>query len=264
MYQGLLPGGDDSFWQNGPRPGAFYSFPNHLPNQSTKATEDPFRCTLNPMVTGTSVFGVKFDGGVIVGADTLGSYGSLARYRQVSRLLRVNDTTVMGSGGDCADFQFIKSVIEQRVIDEQCLDDGFKFTPKALFTWLTRVHYNRRSRFNPLWNTTVIGGIENGEPFLGYVDKIGTAFEAPSVASGYGAYIAQPLLRAELEKHPVLNERQAKELIDRCFKVLFYRDARSWNRYELAIVTRDSKARIEGPFSSETDWDIAYSVGGYE
>ena len=27
--------------------------------------------------------------------------------------------------------------------------------------------------------------------FLGYVDKIGVAYEAPSVASGYGAYIAQ-------------------------------------------------------------------------
>jgi len=67
------------------------------------------------MVTGTSVLGVKFDGGVIIAADTLGSYGSLARYRTVSRLLRVNDTTVLGSGGDYADFQFIKSIIEQRV-----------------------------------------------------------------------------------------------------------------------------------------------------
>ena len=27
--------------------------------------------------------------------------------------------------------------------------------------------------------------------FLGYVDKIGVAFEGPSLASGYGAYIAQ-------------------------------------------------------------------------
>ena len=27
--------------------------------------------------------------------------------------------------------------------------------------------------------------------FLGYIDKIGVAYEAPSVASGYGAYIAQ-------------------------------------------------------------------------
>ena len=27
--------------------------------------------------------------------------------------------------------------------------------------------------------------------FLGYIDKIGVAYESPSVASGYGAYIAQ-------------------------------------------------------------------------
>ena len=27
--------------------------------------------------------------------------------------------------------------------------------------------------------------------FLGYVDKIGTAFDAPTLATGYGAYIAQ-------------------------------------------------------------------------
>jgi hypothetical protein len=27
--------------------------------------------------------------------------------------------------------------------------------------------------------------------FLGYVDKLGVAFEAPSIATGYGGYIAQ-------------------------------------------------------------------------
>lgn len=67
------------------------------------------------MVTGTSVLGLKFDGGIIIAADTLGSYGSMARYRTVSRIYRVNDSTVIGVGGDYADFQFIKSIIEQKV-----------------------------------------------------------------------------------------------------------------------------------------------------
>ena len=49
-------------------------------------------------------------------------------------------------------------------IDEECLNDGFNYTPKSLHSWLTRVLYNRRSRFNPLWNTFVVGGIENGQP----------------------------------------------------------------------------------------------------
>ena len=67
------------------------------------------------MTTGSSVLGVKFDGGVMIAADMLGSYGSLARFRNVSRVMKVNDCTVMGAGGDYADYQFIKSMIEQRV-----------------------------------------------------------------------------------------------------------------------------------------------------
>lgn len=44
------------------------------------------------MVTGTSVLGVKFTGGVIIAADMLGSYGSLARFRNISRLMKVTVT----------------------------------------------------------------------------------------------------------------------------------------------------------------------------
>lgn len=46
---------------------------------------------------------------------TTGSYGSLARYRSVSRLMKVNDNTVIGGTGDYADFQHLKSVLEQKV-----------------------------------------------------------------------------------------------------------------------------------------------------
>jgi len=67
------------------------------------------------MVTGTSVLGLKYKDGVIIAADTLGSYGSLARYKSLSRIMRVNDSTVMTCGGDYADYQYIKSVIEQQV-----------------------------------------------------------------------------------------------------------------------------------------------------
>lgn len=46
------------------------------------------------MVTGTSVLGVKFSGGVIIAADMLGSYGSLARFRNISRLMKVSSRVV--------------------------------------------------------------------------------------------------------------------------------------------------------------------------
>lgn len=44
---------------------------------------------------------------MIIAADMMGSYGSLARFRSISRLLKVNDTTMLGASGDYADFQYL-------------------------------------------------------------------------------------------------------------------------------------------------------------
>ena len=68
------------------------------------------------MVTGTSIIGVAFDSGVIIAADVLGSYGSMAKLRHLNRIFKVNDTTVIGADGDYADFQFLNEIIEDRVL----------------------------------------------------------------------------------------------------------------------------------------------------
>ncbi|XP_072139547.1 proteasome subunit beta type-4 [Mobula birostris] len=242
-------------WANGPVPGQFYSVPG--------TGLGPRKRTLSPMVTGTSVLGVKFDGGVIIAADMLGSYGSLARFRNIPRLMKVNDNTVLGASGDYADYQHLKQAIEQMMIDEELLGDGHGYSPKAIHSWLTRVMYNRRCKMNPLWNTVVIGGISNNESFLGYVDKLGVAYEAPTVATGFGAYLAQPLMREAAESQSVISKDEARQLIERCLKVLYYRDARSYNRYQLATVTM-AGVEIEGPLSADTNWEIAHMISGFE
>ncbi|XP_062821367.1 proteasome subunit beta type-4 [Anolis carolinensis] len=249
------------FWAAGPAPGELYSPP--CPGITTGAQAEGVSRTLSPMVTGTSVLGVKFKGGVIIAADMLGSYGSLARFRNISRIMKVNDTTVLGASGDYADFQYLKQVVEQMVIDEELLGDGHSYSPKAIHSWLTRAMYNRRSKMNPLWNTVVIGGYAGGESFLGYVDMLGVAYEAPSLATGYGSYVAQPLMRDAIEKKPSLTQEDARALIERCMKILYYRDARSFNRYEITTVT-EKGVEVEGPLSLDTNWDIAHLVSGFE
>ena len=67
------------------------------------------------MVTGTSVLGIKFEGGVMLAADTLGSYGSMARFRSLSRLSAVGDSTAIGGSGDMSDFQYISSDLQELV-----------------------------------------------------------------------------------------------------------------------------------------------------
>ncbi|XP_074661352.1 proteasome subunit beta type-4-like [Tubulanus polymorphus] len=250
-----------AFWRNGPRPGQFYNFPG---NESTY-DHQPARHTMQPIMTGTSVLGVKFDGGVMLAADMLGSYGSLARYRDLPRIVKVNDKTLVGASGDYADFQFLTQTIEQQVIAEQCLDDGFGYSPKSLHSWVTRVMYNRRTNFNPLWNTYIVAGLQDDQPYLGYVDKIGVAFQADLVATGYGAYIALPLLRERVDakQSKSLTREEAREMLDECMKILWYRDARSFNKYLIGTCTKDG-VTIDGPNVAKTNWEIAKLVKGYE
>ena len=41
-----------------------------------------------------------------------GSYGSLARFRSLSRIHKVNDTTTVAASGDYADFQYIERLLD--------------------------------------------------------------------------------------------------------------------------------------------------------
>lgn len=150
----------------------------------TPMSDYGFQRSKEPITTASSVLGIKFNGGVVIAADTLGSYGTLARFRDCPRVFKVNKNIIVGAGGDYADFQYLKDIIMQKVIDEDCIDDGFYMKPKALYHWLTRVLYTRRTQLDPLWNNYVIGGIQDGEPFLGTVDKLGTAFVDNHIATG--------------------------------------------------------------------------------
>jgi 20S proteasome subunit beta 7 len=231
-------------------------------SNSRVAEDGPKKVTQNPTTTGTSVLALKFNGGIVFAADTLGSYGSLARFRDCPRLMKVNDSTMIGCMGDYADFQYVKGIVEQLAIDDICKDDKITMTPRSLHSWLTRVLYNKRSRFDPLWTNFVVGGIEpDGKGFLGFVDKLGMAYQDPVIATGYGAYIAAPLMRSAWRED--LTQEEAVKVIKDCMKVLYYRDARSYDKYQIGVVT-STGARIEDLVQIEPDWSVAHLITGYE
>ncbi|XP_050316219.1 proteasome subunit beta type-4 [Anthonomus grandis grandis] len=248
------------FWQNGPAPGSFYDFPNF--GVQTKPTD--FRQhSQAPVTTATSLVAVAYDKGVVMGGDLLASYGSLARYRNCPRIVKVNDNIVLGASGDYADFQYVKDFIEQKVITEECIDDGMSLKPKSLYCWLTRILYNRRSKMDPLWNNFIVAGVQDGEPFLGTVDKQGTAYTDKVICTGYGAHIATPLLRDTLDKNPQLNLADARALVQKCMEVLYYRDARSFPKYQLGVIDLENGVQIEGPLEVPENWGVAHSISGY-
>ena len=229
------------------------------PYAAKEAGPEASQRTLYPMVTGGSVVAVKYAGGVLVAADTLGFYGSLARYDKIRRMeaVGVRKDTLVAAGGDLSDYQYSVKTVEARAVEEYALDDGAARSPAALHAWLTRMMSQRRSKMDPLWNSLVVGGFKDGAPFLGSVDLRGTAYEDDVIATGYGSHLALPIMRAKWT--PDLDEGEARALLEDCLRVLFYRDCRALDTVVLSKATATGTL-VSDPYKLETDWTSASFV----
>uniref|UniRef100_A0A7N2R888 Proteasome subunit beta type-4 n=1 Tax=Quercus lobata TaxID=97700 RepID=A0A7N2R888_QUELO len=138
-------------------------------------------------------------------ADMGGSYGYTLRYKSVERLKPVAKHSLLGASGEISDFQEIL-----RYLDELMNSLG----PKEVHSYLTRVMYNRRNKFNPLWNSLILGGVKNGQKYLGMVSMIGVNFEDNHVATGFGNHLARPILRDEW--HDNLGFEDGVKLLEKC------------------------------------------------
>jgi len=69
--------------------------------------------------------------------------------------------------------------------------------------------------------------------FLGFVDMYGSAYEDDLVATGFGTYLAIPILRKRWR--PDLTHDEAKALLEESITVCYYRDTRAINRVRIAM-----------------------------
>ncbi|CUA75795.1 20S proteasome subunit beta 7 [Rhizoctonia solani] len=240
------------------------TYPLHArPQPKHDAFAEGVQRTQQPIVTGTSVLGIRYKDGIMLAADNLGSYGSLARFKDMKRLHPVGNYTVIAAGGDMGDFQFIQHELDNLIIEEDDEEDGHTLGPREIYEYLSRVMYARRSKFDPLWNAMIVGGYKDGQSFMGYVDLLGTTYSASTISTGYGSMIAIPLLRKAVEgRETTLTEEEGKELLIECMKVLFYRDARSLNKFQIATITEQG-INISESIEAQTEWAFADKIRGY-
>jgi len=210
--------------------------------------------TMQPIVTGTTVIGLKYKGGVMIAADTLASYGSMARYKNVQRLSKVGENTIIGASGEISDFQSVVENLQTMHQEDINQDDGYSKTPSEYFNYLRTLYYQKRNKGNPYWNQLLVAGSRDGNTFLGYVDLIGTAYEENFIATGFGAYLAIPLIRERW--HPDIEEGEARGLIEDCLRVLYYRDCKASNRIQIAKASSDG-VLISEPYELTHEWETA-------
>lgn len=172
---------------------------------------------------------------------------------------------MVGFSGDVSDMQFLDRHLHELATDEAY--EGTALTAASLHKYLAKLLYKRRSGFDPLWNQVLVAGVDAaGAPFLASADLRGTAFAAPSLATGVAAMLAQPMMRrhADTEEDAArLTRDEAVEVVKECLKVLYYRDARSLDKYSIAVVTKDGVELKEDELLEKQSWAFADRIKGY-
>lgn len=171
-------------------------------------------------------------------ADTGVAYGSMRKTKNAQRIYKLSDECAMATSGEMSDFQELTKILKEKYEADLIEGDGAAFLkPKDYFNFLSRLHYQRRMKMNPLWNGNIVGGVrkDNGEAFLGMIDLYGTKIEGNFLLTGLAAHYCQVLLQNAW--HPNLSEADARKVIEDCMRVLFYRDKKASDTIQITTVT---------------------------
>eukprot|EP00919_Chromeraceae_sp_WS-2016_P047291 GHVR01112089.1.p1 GENE.GHVR01112089.1~~GHVR01112089.1.p1 ORF type:complete len:238 (+),score=25.00 GHVR01112089.1:27-716(+) len=208
--------------------------------------------TLYPMVTGSSVLGIRYKDGVMIAADTCLYFGKRTHMTDVSRIHQVNETTVIGCSGEYSDFQYLKDHLERCEVNDWINADGISYGPAEYSASLARLMFSSRMRFNPLWNQIVVAGQKKGKSYLGYLDLNGTAFEDSVIATGMGLHLTSSLLRDA--QRDDMSEADARALLEQSFRVLFYRHTSASPKIQIATVT-NAGVNVSSGYTITHKWD---------
>lgn len=151
---------------------------------------------------------------------------------------------VIAATGEFSDFQEVVRRLKKLEKESSNYDDGIHYSVREYANYLAQLSYNARNDFNPYYNTFVLAGFEKGERFLGTVDHLGNYFHKDYALAGYARYFCMPLLANEWKKEGTLAE--AKQLIFKCFEVLFARDCRENDNIRFAVVD-EKGVTVEDP-----------------
>ena len=65
-----------------------------------------------------------------------------------------------------SDFQYIRSILDELIIDEFTAQDGHTLGPAEIHEYLSQVMYHRRTKIDPLWNVILVGGVKDGKKYV--------------------------------------------------------------------------------------------------
>jgi|UniRef100_A0A7S4FNN6 20S proteasome subunit beta 2 len=183
--------------------------------------------------TGTTICGVVFKGGVVLGADTRATEGTIVADKNCEKIHYIAPNIYCCGAGTSADTENVTSMVASSLALQR-LTMGKQSRVLAAQTILKRHLFRYQGHVSA---ALVLGGVDVNGPYLSTVAPHGSTDRLPFVTMGSGSLAAMSVFEAEYKDD--LTEKEAIDLVHKAISRGIFEDLGSGSNVDIRVVRKD-------------------------
>lgn len=187
----------------------------------------------NATKTGTTIVGVVFKGGVVLGADTRATNGPIVADKNCEKIHFIADNIWCCGAGTAADTENTTGMIATQLELHRMATKRQPRTATAL-TMLKRYLFQYQGQVSA---ALVLGGMDCTGPSLYTIYPHGSTDKLPFVTMGSGSLAAMSIFESGYKDD--LEEDEAKDLVIEAIKAGIFNDLGSGSNVDVCIIRKD-------------------------
>lgn len=203
-----------------------------------------------PMSTGTTICGVIFDGGLVLGADTRATAGPIVADKNCEKIHFIAPNIYCCGAGTAADTEMTTALISSQ-LELLRLRTGTESRVVTCMTMLKRMLYKYQGQVSA---ALVLGGVDSTGPHLYTIYPHGSTDKLPFVTMGSGSLAAMSVFESGYKDE--MTEVEAKKLVRDAIAGGVFNDLGSGSNIDLCVIRTPEQA---GPGGDKVDF-----LRGYE
>ncbi|KAM0036513.1 putative proteasome endopeptidase complex [Helianthus debilis subsp. tardiflorus] len=192
----------------------------------------------SPHSMGTTIIGVTYDGGVILGADSRTSTGLYVANRASDKITQLTDNVYLCRSGSAADSQIVSDYV-RHFLHQHTMQLGQPATVKVAANLIRMLSYNNK---NMLQTGLIVGGWDKYEGGKIYgIPLGGTIVEQPFAIGGSGSTYLYGFFDQEWKDR--MTKDEAEKLVVKAVSLAIARDGASGGVVRTVIINSEGVTR---------------------
>ncbi|KAL9642920.1 hypothetical protein ABK040_010614 [Willaertia magna] len=190
--------------------------------------------------TGTTICGVIFKDGVVLGADTRATEGPIVADKNCSKIHYIAPNIYCCGAGTAADTENTTALISSKLALHRYAT-GKQSRVDTAMTMFKRMLWRYQGHVSA---ALVLGGVDNNGGHLYTIYPHGSTDKLPFVTMGSGSLAAMAIFESEFKDD--MSEEEAKRIVHRAISAGIYNDLGSGSNVDICVIKKDSSNYIRG------------------